>query len=149
MTDIEQQNDMCVRHNNICGELTEIFRRKNQDYGDSFHKSYEEFGLTMAAIRLGDKLNRFKTLIKAESEVKDESIRDTLTDLANYAIMTVMELDRAKPEEERRFRILCENCGLSDIYEINEIDLDSEARIAKTVCHECGAKIKAEVLHSA
>lgn len=90
---IEQQNNKCIMHKKICDELTELYRKKNHDYGDSFHKSYEEFGLTMAAIRLDDKINRFKTLIKTESEVKDESIRDTLIDLANYAIMTVIELD--------------------------------------------------------
>lgn len=48
----------------------------------------------MVRIRLGDKFNRFKTLSKgSEQKVSDESIRDTLLDLANYAIMTVMELD--------------------------------------------------------
>ena len=94
MTDIEQQNDMCVRHNNICGELTEIFRRKNHDYGDSFHKLYVKWGLKASAIRLEDKLNRFETLIKSDGEVKDETMRDTLLDLANYAILTVMEMDR-------------------------------------------------------
>lgn len=81
-------------HRKICEELTELYRKKNHDYGDSFHLSYAKWGLPMAAIRLEDKLNRFETLIKAEREVKDESIRDTLIDLANYAIMTVMELDR-------------------------------------------------------
>lgn len=91
---IEEMNDSCVRHHNVCGELEEIHRKKNADYGDSFHKSFEEFGLTMAAIRIGDKVNRFKTLIKSDGAVKEESIRDTLLDLANYAIMTVMELDR-------------------------------------------------------
>ena len=94
MTDIEQQNDMCIRHNNICGELTEIFRRKNHDYGDSFRKLYVKWGLKASAIRLEDKLNRFETLIDVESEVSDESIRDTLLDLANYAILTVIEMDR-------------------------------------------------------
>lgn len=49
---------------------------------------------------LGDKLARFKSLTKSEvQEVKDESIRDTLIDLANYAIMTVLELDDLKAEE--------------------------------------------------
>jgi hypothetical protein len=52
----------------------------------------------MAAIRLEDKLQRFEILIRAESRVKDESIRDTLIDLANYSIMTVMELDREGEE---------------------------------------------------
>lgn len=86
--------DNCEMHHKICEELTELYRKKNHDYGDSFHVTYEKWGLPMAAIRLGDKLQRFETLIKTESEVKEESIRDTLIDLSNYAIMTVMELDR-------------------------------------------------------
>lgn len=79
-------------HEQICKELTDIYRRKNHDYGDSFHLTFEKWGLPMAAIRLSDKLQRFETLIRSESQV-DESIRDTLIDLANYAIMTVIELD--------------------------------------------------------
>jgi hypothetical protein len=93
---MEQENAQCVRHHNICGELAELYRKKNHDYGDSFHKSFEEFGLTMAAIRLNDKLNRFKTLIKDTGAVSDETIRDTLLDLSNYAIMTVMEMDEER-----------------------------------------------------
>lgn len=85
--------DNVTHHRMICDELNKLYEKKNHDYGDSFHKSYEEFGLTMAAIRLDDKLNRFKTLIKVESKVKDESIRDTLIDLANYSILTIMEID--------------------------------------------------------
>lgn len=89
--------DNVERHANICKGLTELYARKNKDYGDSFHISYQEEGLAMARIRLGDKLNRFKTLSRGgQAEVKDESMRDTLLDLANYAIMTVMELDRER-----------------------------------------------------
>lgn len=90
---METQNNNCVMHQKVCEELTELYRKKNHDYGDSFHITFEKWGLPMAAIRLGDKLQRFETLIRAESQV-DESVRDTLVDLANYAIMTVMELDR-------------------------------------------------------
>ena len=93
---MEQQNNQCVMHSQICNELTELYRKKNHDYGDSFHKSYKEFGLTMAAIRMSDKLNRFKQLIKSENQVSDESIRDTVIDLANYAIMTAMEMDEER-----------------------------------------------------
>ena len=51
----------------------------------------------MSRIRLGDKLNRFKTLSrKPEQQVRDESLRDTLLDLANYAIMTVLEMEDAR-----------------------------------------------------
>ncbi len=90
---MEEQNNSCVQHHQICKELTETYRKKNHDYGDSFHKSYKEWGLTMAAIRLEDKLNRFKNLARNGAEVTDESLRDTLMDMANYAIMTVMEID--------------------------------------------------------
>ena len=93
---MEQQNNQCVMHSQICNELTEIYRKKNHDYGDSYHKSFQKWGLPMAAIRLEDKLNRFETLIKSVGEVKDETMRDTLLDLANYSIMAILELDAEK-----------------------------------------------------
>ena len=55
----------------------------------------------MTRIRLGDKFSRFKTLSRlsandaGQQRVTDESIRDTLMDLANYAIMTILEMDMA------------------------------------------------------
>lgn len=81
-------------HRAILDELNEIYAAKNHDYGDSFHDSFIEDGLLMAKVRIGDKYKRFCTLVSAQSEVQDESIRDTLLDLANYAVMTIMELDR-------------------------------------------------------
>ncbi len=90
------------RHQLLCMELNEMYRKKNRDYGDSFSLSFAEEGMAMPRIRLGDKFNRFKTLSKnpdAQS-VNDESIRDTLLDLANYAIMTIMELE-GTPQEVR------------------------------------------------
>lgn len=88
--------DKQQKFSEITLELYELYCAKNQDYGDSFGKTYEEYGPVMAAIRLEDKLRRFKQLIKSESMVKDESIRDTLVDLANYSIMTIIELDKEK-----------------------------------------------------
>lgn len=86
--------DNVIQFRSICGELGILYERKNSDYGDSFHLSFLEEGMVMPQIRLGDKYNRFKTLTKkGEQKVNDESIRDTLLDLASYAIMTVMELD--------------------------------------------------------
>lgn len=88
------------KHQMICTELNALYAKKNHDYGDSFHLSFVEEGMAMARIRLGDKLNRFKTLSKAtEQAVSDESLRDTLIDLANYAIMTIMELEETRHEE--------------------------------------------------
>lgn len=86
------------QYRKILEEMNELYARKNHDYGDSFHLLWEEEGIAMARIRLGDKFSRFKALSRGseERQVKDESLRDTLIDLANYAIMTVMELDREK-----------------------------------------------------
>lgn len=81
----------------ICKEMTELYNLKNIDYGDSFGKSFEEWGMTMPCIRLTDKLNRLCSLTKNFSQrVQDESIEDTLKDLANYSIMTLIELRRLK-----------------------------------------------------
>lgn len=61
-------------------------------YGDSFGRSFIEYGMTMPCIRLEDKLQRVKNLVRnGSAAVKDESIDDTLLDLANYAIMTLIE----------------------------------------------------------
>lgn len=86
------------QHSIISRELTELYERKNADYGDSFGKSYAEYGLAMPCIRLEDKLNRLKnlTLRSGKPQIAEESIRDTLMDLANYAIMTIIEIDREK-----------------------------------------------------
>lgn len=88
-------------HARICEEINKLYERKNHDYGDSFHQTFTEEGMAMARIRLGDKLSRFKTLSRGdEQKVNDESIRDTLIDLANYAIMTVLEMEVANNDGE-------------------------------------------------
>lgn len=81
-----------VTFKQIANGLTELYERKNADYGNSFSKSFEEFGLTSPVIRLSDKLERLKTLSKQEAKVKDESIQDTVMDIAVYAMLTLMEL---------------------------------------------------------
>ena len=81
------------KHKLICQKLNALYETKNADYGDSFGKSYKEYGLTMSCIRLEDKLNRLKSLNFSKSAKVDESIEDTLMDLANYAIMTLIELE--------------------------------------------------------
>lgn len=85
------------RHARICEEINKLYECKNHDYGDSFHQTFVEEGMAMARIRLGDKFSRFKALSRGgEQKVNDESIRDTLIDLANYAIMTVLEMEVAE-----------------------------------------------------
>lgn len=84
------------RHMELCKILNTIYAKKNADYGDSFHQTFQEEGFAMARIRLSDKLSRFKSLTRTgNQQVDDESLTDTLMDLANYALMTVLEIREA------------------------------------------------------
>lgn len=77
----------------ITTHMLETYKRKNADYGDSFGESVQELGIVAAITRISDKCNRLKSLINNPAKVADESMRDTLLDLANYAVMTLIELD--------------------------------------------------------
>ena len=88
------------KHELLCKQLHAIYKLKNTAYGDSFGKSFEDWGIAAAAIRLSDKWNRFMNLAKhPEVDSGDEAITDTLVDLANYALMTVIELEFKKYDE--------------------------------------------------
>lgn len=101
MTNTEKEMSIPCTYNNevhpfekITQKMFNTYIRKNKDYGNSFDQSLDKWGLSVAAIRLGDKLNRFESFIKNKSfEVNDEGVRDTLSDMATYAIMTIMYLD--------------------------------------------------------
>lgn len=79
----------------ITDELKDTYIKKNHDYGNSFDKSIDKFGLTAAVVRMNDKMERLSSLLNKDAKV-DESIRDTVMDLANYCIMTAMYLDNKK-----------------------------------------------------
>ena len=83
----------------ILKEMSEVHQRKNADYGNNFHKRYEKYGFLTALLRLTDKMERLENIYeKEEIQVKDESVEDTLLDLANYAVMTIVELRNNKKE---------------------------------------------------
>lgn len=83
------------RHKEITEELNRVYEQKNTDYGDSFAESVREFGIVAALTRISDKYNRFKRLALGNRNlVGDESIRDTLLDMANYCIMLSMILEK-------------------------------------------------------
>lgn len=86
--------DNVEKFRNITNEMAKTYAAKNHDYGNSFEQSLDEFGLVASVVRLGDKMNRIKSLIKKEAKVKDESIKDTLLDLASYSVMALMWLNK-------------------------------------------------------
>lgn len=80
-------------HIQICQELTNMFVEKNADYGDAYALLRKEYPASIC-YRLTDKLNRLKTLYATDAEKPNwaaESITDTLMDIANYAIMELIE----------------------------------------------------------
>lgn len=83
----------------ITTDMAKTYAAKNHDYGNSFEQSCDKFGIIASVVRLGDKMNRIESLVTKKAEVKEESIKDTLLDLANYAITTVMWLNQ-QPKEE-------------------------------------------------
>ena len=73
----------------IQSEALELFKRKNTDYGDAFAK----YGLIGVLMRIEDKMQRSLSITKnGVNLVNDETIKDTLLDLHNYAAMGLMLL---------------------------------------------------------
>lgn len=84
------------RHKQLCEQLSDTYQKKNADYGDSFGETFADLGIISAITRIADKFNRVKNLAKLPPDrqrVKSESITDTLLDMANYCIMTVIEIE--------------------------------------------------------
>ena len=87
------------RHLEIVTALNQLYASKNSDYGNSFGETYQKLGIISALTRISDKYNRLVSLAtkpEEERKVKDESIQDTLLDLSNYCIMTVIEMEAEK-----------------------------------------------------
>lgn len=82
------------KHQQLCDLIHEIYQQKNAAYGDSFGDTYKRLGIISAVTRITDKYNRLVTLsTNKDISVGDESIKDTLLDMANYCLMTAMEIE--------------------------------------------------------
>ena len=84
------------RFKEITDKMFETFKAKNHDYGSSFSNLFKECGMTYAYGHMAEKLERVKSLMKDDAKVKGESMKDSLYDLANYAILTIMEIEKRK-----------------------------------------------------
>ena len=71
-------------------ESLDLFKKKNQDYGDAF----ANYGTIGVLVRMGDKISRLQTITNRNvSLINTESLRDTLIDLHNYSAMAIMLID--------------------------------------------------------
>lgn len=107
-------------HADLCTQMHELCVAKNKRYGDSFSKTVQHYGLISALTRMSDKWNRIETLILGRAgESADESLVDSLTDLANYCIMTVCEIQDSGPKVKTSETISQSRKSMDEIYTNN------------------------------
>lgn len=81
----------------VAEELGNLYEAKNKAYGNSFRDTFQKLGLISAVTRISDKYNRLCNLAtNPDIDNLGESLDDTLRDLASYAIMTIIELEKSK-----------------------------------------------------
>lgn len=85
-------SERIVQFTNVQREALNLFRRKNNDYGDSF----AQYGSIGVIVRMSDKINRLMHISNHSIRmVSNETMRDTLIDLHNYTAMAIMLLDES------------------------------------------------------
>lgn len=84
-----------------------VFVRKNHDYGNSFEKSLDTFGLVAGIVRMNDKFERLVSLNdpNKDAQIASESLVDTLEDLSNYAAMAACWLKGKKAADWKELRM--------------------------------------------
>lgn len=77
----------------ITEKMYEVYKTKNADYGDSFNITRNEYPNAIL-IRLQDKFLRLKQLYRNnfKANVQNESVKDTLMDMANYCILELIAI---------------------------------------------------------
>lgn len=97
-------------HKAMCDKMVEITKAKNADYTGAGDDPFANFKIvqTFGCVnveqgfftRMCDKMSRISSFIeKGTLQVKDESVEDTLLDIANYAILFRGYLESKKREE--------------------------------------------------
>lgn len=85
------------RHQELVNLLHETYKQKNEAYNNSFGRAFQEIGPISGLTRMYDKWERIKNLMKKDQDgAGDESLIDSLIDLSNYCLMTVIELEKNK-----------------------------------------------------
>lgn len=86
-----------IRHRRILDKLHKTYAKKNSDYGDSFTDTMNKFGIEVGIARICDKYKRLENMALGKHMNVNESMKDCLLDMANYAIMLSIYLDEKYP----------------------------------------------------
>ena len=87
MSDTTAPQTLDEAYRAVLEELFETFIKKHRDYGKGNILSIEELGI---ALRTSEKVERLKNLLKKGDAPANESIDDTWTDIAVYAIIALL-----------------------------------------------------------
>ena len=94
---IELVDEQVEAFASIVKEMTELYAKKNHDYCNSFDEGCDKIGTGYPLGRLLDKMNRLIACMGKEDKMQiNESIEDTLKDLACYSVMTLSYLKRKR-----------------------------------------------------
>lgn len=84
------RDDLRLLHERMCEEARQLMKAKNMDYAteQDIFRNFRMFGALGILVRMSDKLARLRSVTEnGGTMVKDESLRDTLLDLINYAVI--------------------------------------------------------------
>jgi hypothetical protein len=74
-------------------QMNDTFGAKRKDYGQTTTETYDKFGPVSMLTRMHDKLGRLDNLLGTDATNHvGEKVEDTLLDLANYALITILEM---------------------------------------------------------
>ena len=107
-----------------------MYVSKNDAYGDSFSKTFNELGIISSVTRMNDKMERIKSLVMGAKE-NDEKLEETLRDLANYAIMTIMEIESKNESFSVESRIVIMDKNVETDVNSNLVRMTPEGLIIK------------------
>ena len=115
------------RFKELTTKMYETFKKKRNDYGPSSRVTFEMFGPDSMTVRMFDKLIRYSNLTSGDVKqlVKDESVKDTLLDLANYALITILELEHIEAQNRMKLKSVVIGDVEYDVeYDVEEDDED-------------------------
>ena len=112
------------KYMDIINKLKETFLKKNHDYGSSVKKNYDKFeaygkneGLKYVFGRIAEKHDRLENLIYGDhtNQVTDESVEDTLLDMANYAILAAVSIQEHKTNSVQEHKANPQSPSLAEL----------------------------------
>lgn len=141
----------------IQDKLVNIYAKKNHDYGDSFNEGCNELGVGYAFSRIFDKTKRFQTLAKGimnnslSIEVQDETIEDTIMDLANYCVMYLAWRDKQDNNKHPSTGELESNTDINNtqesVEEYHKIGAELHKGISKLILEQTGCDCTNEIIN--